>query len=75
MDVHEGRAVMNTATTGRDLISAALRRRAACPNCGNRLREMTREEVAKRDDMFVERRYRECNSCGHIKVMKGRSRD
>ena len=63
---------MNTTTNGRDLISAALRRRAACPRCGNHLRELTREEVAKRDDMFAETRYRECHSCGHIKVMKGR---
>ena len=48
------------------------RRRGNCPKCGNTMRELTTDEIMRRDDTLAGLRYKQCGACGTTTVIKGR---
>lgn len=58
----------------REAIRESNKRRAySCPSCGSpAIRELTAEEIARRDDTLEGLRYRTCNGCGNTWTIKGR---
>jgi len=52
----------------RDNLRERNRRRAHnCRSCGSpSVHELTVDEKTRRDDVFVELRYKTCNACGYV---------